>query len=413
MMFWIYVAVLLVIALIIVVIPLLKVEEIQEVSREDQNIIIAKDKLTELKKQLENDEITQDQFTIAKEELENSLALDLENQNSEQLNHGGKWLIILLVIAIPLSSVGLYQKYGKPDLLDPQAKLAELRLQNEKQNQNIENMSVKEILALVKKRLADNPEDAEGWYILGRTFMNLQQFPQAVTAYQRAYDLIGEDPNIMLSLADALAMTKEGAMAGEPEDLVTRALAINPDNEIGLWLAGLSAEQRNDIPTAYGHWSRLLPLLRKDPASYNEIKVMLAQLKVTFPDLPAIPGEESNVVDGVIVKVSISIDESIKAKLNGNEQVFVYAKAVTGPPMPLAAKKYSVAELPITTTLSNADAMMPQLSISTVDAFTVGARVSMSGNPISQKGDYFVEVSPLDKNSELNDIQLVIKKIVE
>ncbi len=408
MMFWILVAVLIVIALAIVIIPLLRADEINEISREEQNIVIAKDKLEDLKEQLENNDFTEEQFEIAKADLENALALDLESQKAKELHDGGKWLIYFLLIALPLASSGLYYKLGKPDLLDPKAKLAEMK----QANQNLENMSISQILELVKKRLKDNPEDGEGWYILGRTFMNVQKYPEAVTAYQRAYDLIGDDPNIILSLADALAMTNEGLMKGEPEQLVQKAIEIDPNNQIGLWLGGLAAEQRNDIPAAYDLWSRLLPILIPDPASYNEIKTMLTQLKGTFPELPPLPFEQIAVAQAQ-VNLSISISPAVRAKLTGNEEVFVYAKAVTGPPMPLAAKKLKVSDLPITVTLSDADAMMPQLKLSSVDAFTVGARVSMSGNPIPQAGDYFMEVSPLSIDSVNDVIELTIEKMVE
>jgi len=203
-------------------------------------------------------------------------------------------------------------------------------------------------------------------------------------------------------------------MIGEPEKLVKKAIEIAPKNEIGLWLGGLAAEQRNDIPRAYELWSQLLPLLAKDPSSYNEIKGMLTQLKGTFPDLPELANVTVDaMVSGAQVQLTISIKDTIRQQLTGNEQVFVYAKAVTGPPMPLAAKKFKVSDLPLTVTLSDADAMMPQLKLSSVDAFTVGARVSMSGNPIPQQGDYYMEVSPLDKNSIDKVIELNIQTLVE
>ncbi len=409
MIFWILVSALILIALVIVVFSLVRVEEFSEISREDQNIAIAKDKLASLNKQLENKELSDAQYTIAKDDLENALALDLENLKVNQLHRGGRWLILILVIALPITSTLIYRELGSPELLDPEAKLVELK----KPTKNIDNMSVTEIVDLVKKRLNENPKDGEGWYILGRTFMNTQKYSEAATAYRKSYELVGDDPNIMLSLADALAMLNDGSMVGEPEQLVNKALALQPENKIALWLGGLAAEQRNEIPTAFKLWKKLLPLLKKDPNSYNEIKVMLTQLKETFPDLPELDFNEVPVIAMTQVHLSISINASIREKLTGNEQVFVYAKAVTGPPMPLAAKKFKVSDLPVKVTLSDADAMMPQLKLSSVDAFTVGARVSLSGNPIPQKGDFFMEVSPLNKDSSKGLIELNIQKIVK
>jgi len=421
MMFQILVAVLILIALIIVILPLWKktVDETKEISREDQNIVIAKAKLAELKQQLESGDIDESQFTIAKDDLESALALDLENQKIVASHQGGRWLIVILVIALPLASSSIYLKLGNPDLLDPEAKLAAVQ----KTTKKAKNMSMTEVVEVIKKRLTENPEDAEGWYILGRTFMSMQKYPEAQTAYKRAYELVGDEPNIMLSLADSIAMTKKGKMTGEPERLVRKALDIEPNNEIALWLAGLAAEQSNRIPEAYGLWSKLLPLLSENPQSYNEIKTMLSEFKDTFPDLPPLPfaqdktelaSQSASTQQAAMmqVKLSISIDPTIREQLSGKEQVFVYAKAVTGPPMPLAARKFKVSDLPVKVTLSDADAMMPQLKLSSVSAFTVGARVSMSGNPIPRKGDFYMEVSPLDKTTIDKEIVLTINKVV-
>jgi len=409
MMFWIFVAVLIVIALIIVIVPLLKVKDFSETSREEQNIAFAKDKLTDLKRLHDSGELSDELFNTGKTELENTLALDLENQVSNQQHQGGRWLIYVLILFIPLASTGIYLKLGNPDLLNPKQKLADMQQQKAP---DIDNLSVEAVIDLVKKRLNKNPNDGEGWYILGRTLMNAKKHKEAVVAYRRSYELIGDEPNLMLSLADAIAMTQDGNMLGEPEKLVQAAIEIEPNNGIGLWLGGLAAEQRNEIPKAYELWSRLLPLLTDDKASYNEINVMLSQLKETFPELPPLPSQHQ-AKPTVMVKLSIDIDESVRKGLNGTEQVFVYAKAVSGPPMPLAAKKLKVSDLPIQLTLSEADAMMPQLTLATVDAFTVGARVSMSGNPIPQKGDFFMEVSPLTKDSLSDVINLTIKQMVE
>ncbi len=409
MTFWILVTVLILLALLFIVVPLLRVKEFDEISREDQNIAIAKDKLADLKIQLETREITEEHYEIARKDLENALALDLDNQKMNQLHQGGRWLIAVLVIALPVSSFLIYRVLGNPDLLDPEAKLAELH----QPAPDIDNMSVAEIIDLVKKRLDTNPNDGEGWYILGRTFMNIQKYPEAVQAYRRAYELVGDELTIMLSLADAIAMTNDGVMTGEPEELVQKVMAIDPNNEIALWLGGLAAEQRNDIPAAFGLWKKLLPLLKSDPKSYDEVKLMLTQLKETFPDLPELDIQENTAMLTTQVHLSVSINAAIRETLTGDEQVFVYAKAVTGPPMPLAARKFKVSDLPVNVTLSDADAMMPQFALSTVDAFTVGARVSLSGNPVSQKGDFFTEVSPLTQESSKGLIELNIHQTVE
>lgn len=405
MLFWTLCGLLVVIALAFLLFPLFKKEEVKELSRDDQNISIAKQNLAKFKQQLASNEITQADFDQQKNQIENALALDLEHSTEAEYKYSGGWLAYVLILFIPIFSVFFYLDRGKPDLLDPQAKMQEMEAL---QTKNLDQMSPKEIIEVVKKRLIINPEDAEGWYVLGRTLMNAQKFEEAVVAYKRSYEILGDDSNIMLSLADAIAMSQGGSMKGEAQDLVEKAIKIEPNNAIGLWLAGLAAEQAGQAERAFELWNRLLPLLNNDPASANEVKTILSDLKLKNPDLPELNFE---VIKTATLTLNITIDESIKDELKGNETVFIYAKALSGPPMPLAAKKLNVADLPASIILTDNDAVMPQLNLSSVSEVTVGARISMSGNPIAQAGDFYSEKSPVSLELLTNPIRIVIKGV--
>lgn len=409
MTFWIILGLLTVVAILFSILPLLRVKQVSEITRDEQNIVIAKEKLAVLDEQLAEKLIDQDEYNAAKQELENSLAIDLENEESNQYNAKGKWLIYVILIFVPVTSFALYWHWGSPDLLNPEQKLAELKKQEQAKDPS--NMSIDDMIAAVKKKLKANPEDGEGWFMLGRTFMAIQKYEEAVTAYKRSYELIDDNATIMLSLADALAMTQKGVMQGEPSDLVKKAIEIEPDNSVGLWLAGLASEQEGDTEQAYNLWSRLLPMLTDDPASAKELKAMLVKLKKENPQFAALPFNPKQATVEHQLTVRVAINDNIKAKLSGNEQVFIYAKAVTGPPMPLAARKMRVSDLPVEVILSDADAMMPQMKLSGFDKVTVGARVSLSGNPIPQSGDYFAEISPVDSSSS-EPISVTIQQLV-
>ena len=194
------------------------------------------------------------------QDLQTSLALDLEREEQNAQQQPGKWAVWLVVVAIPVLSVGLYLKLGEYRVVENPA-LTKARPAAEN---NAANMSIEAMLDRVKQRLRDNPEDAEGWFILGRTLLSMQQIDQAVTAFQRTYDLVGEEPGVMFTLADALALQKDGSMAGEPEKLVARGLEIAPNDPTGLWLSGLAAEQRKDYKTAHARWTSMLPLIADD-----------------------------------------------------------------------------------------------------------------------------------------------------
>ena len=404
MMFWIAVIGLLLVASFILVIPIIKTRpSLAPDDRQQQNIAIAREKKSLLETQLIEGEVSQEEFDSAFLDLQTSLALDLERSEPTEHRHRGNWAIWAVLVILPLLSFGFYFQFGEYRVIENPS-LAQVPARREFAV-SPENMSVEEMVEAVKQRLRDNPEDANGWFILGRTLMSLQKIDQAVTAYQRTYDLVGEDPGVLLSLADALAMQQEGMMAGEPEQLVLRALEISPQEPNGLWLAGLAAEQKQEFALAHDYWTRLLPLIDEDPESIREVRGLIDALEQIDPKL------QSDLVTGAILTLAVSLSEAIQHLASENDSVFVYAKAMNGPPMPLAVKRLSVAELPARITLSDDDAMVASMKLSSFDEIIVGARVSKSGNPVAQVGDLYFEIKGVDTNNLPPELALSISLV--
>ena len=404
MIFWIAAIGLLLLALLILVPPLLRAQVVDKADdRQQQNIDIARDKKNALDFQLAQGELNQEEYDNTLHDLQTALALDLENIESPDLRQQGRWTVWLLAVAIPILSFGLYFQFGEYGVIKNPA-LAEVPSDKQAQTQ-LSNLSIAEVENLIKQRIRKNPEDAEGWFILGKTYMAQQKFDKAITAYQRTYDLVGEEPGVMFSLADALAMQNDGAMQGEPEQLVIRGLEISPQDPTGLWLAGLAAEQRQDYKSAHASWTRLLPLIQDDPASKAEIRELIQVLEQRYPQLTAA------VSGGRVLNLSISLSDSIRQLAAPGDSVFVYAKAMDGPPMPLAVKRLSVRDLPAQVSLSNDDAMIPNMNLSAFARVIVGARVSISGNPVAQPGDLFVESGGIDSSNPPPKIELSIDQV--
>ena len=404
MMFWILVIGLLLLASLILAIPFIGTGLTTASSdRQQQNISIAREKKSLLEKQLSEGEMSQDEFDEAFLDLQTSLALDLEKTETSVFPKGGKWVTIVVLVTLPLACLSLYFQLGEYRVVkDPG--LAKIPVQ-QLSGQAHADMSAEEMTEVIEQRLRDNPEDAQGWFMLGRTLMAQQKFDQAVTAYRRTYDLVGEEPGVIIPLADALAMQSGGKMEGEPEALVLRALEISPQHPTGLWLAGLAAEQRDAFQLAYDYWSRLLPMIQDDPQSEQEVRRLISVLEQRDPSL------QSKVVTGNSLTLIVNLSDEIKHLADENDMVFVYAKAMNGPPMPLAVKRTSVAELPIRITLSDEDAMVAGMKLSSFDQIIVGARVSKSGNPVAQVGDLFVEVKGVDRKNLPPELALSINQV--
>lgn len=404
MIFWIAAIGLLLLALLILVTPLLRAQVADQADdRQQQNIDIARDKKTTLDFQLAQGELSQEEYDNTLLDLETALALDLENIESTDLRRPGNWAVWLIALTVPILSIGLYFQLGEYGVIKNPT-LAQVSAASQVQDQ-LSDLSVEEIEDLIKQRLRKNPEDAEGWFVLGKTYMAQQKFDKAITAYQRTYDLVGEEPGVMFSLADALAMQDEGIMLGEPEQLVKRGLEISPQDPTGLWLSGLAAEQRLDYKSAHAAWTRLLPLIQGDPESKAEISGLIRELEQRNPQLTAA------VSGGSILNLSISLSDNIRQLAVPEDSVFVYARAMDGPPIPLAVKRLSVRDLPAKISLSNDDAMIPNMNLSAFARVIVGARVSKSGNPVAQPGDLFVEHEGIDSGNFPSIIDLSIDKV--
>jgi len=405
MSFWIAVVVLLALALAILLIPLMRtVRGQQSDQRQQQNIQIAREKKQQLETQLKDAEIDQATYDSAYLDLQTSLALELDRSAADSEKTRGKWMAIVVLLAIPAASVSLYLVYGEYRVVEnPQLALAAPRQQTAAAPQ----MSLEEMTAAIKQRLQDNPEDAEGWFMLGRTMMARQQYDQAVTAFQRSNDLLVDEPGIMFALADALAMQNNGNLLGEPEALVQRGLELAPRFPNGLWLAGMAAEQRQDYKAAHRNWSLLLPLIADNQASSREVRGLLATLEERDPQLAKTAAADN----AAGIKLVVDISAELKARASPDTAVFIYAKAMQGPPMPLAVRKLQLSDLPVSLTLSDNDAMMPTMKLSSFDQVIVGARVSSSGNPVAQSGDFYTEREAVDSKNPPAQINLIIDQV--
>ncbi len=432
MIFGALVVLLIVAAIAFLVIPVLKQPtDLDSERREQQNIEIAREKKAQLESQLAEGQLTQQEFDAGIADLEASLALDLERQAKIAENkQAGKWAIWVMIAFVPALSIFMYIKLGSyqvvedPSITDPQRRVAQAAQASGKAP------SMSEMIDRVKQHLRDNPDDERGWFVLGRTMMSMQQYPEAVAALKRSYELDKSEPAVMLALADAIAMQNEGKMAGEPERLVQEALTLSPNELSGLWLAGLAAEQGGRDREAFDYFARLLPMLDDDPQSKQELHAMLVELKNKNPALPEVPElklaaapaapftltappEQTapEASGSASVKLSVALDPALAAKAEPGDLLFIYAKAASGPPMPLAAKRLKASDLPLDVTLGDSDAMIPQMTLSKFDQIIVGARISKTGQPVASAGDLYAESAPFERSSQQGVINLTIDRV--
>ena len=397
--YWIVVSVLLATAFFIIIPPLLKKREIKQADSDQRNISIAQERGKDLKQQLEAGMLTQQQFDEQFNELELTLGDDLGiEQNTDNISSQGKWIVPVIVIVVSLSSVFSYFSLGEPDALIK----AEM-----KPAQHAGNTApdINAMVMQLAERLKQNPDNAKDWMMLGRSFKHLKQYQLAVNSFKKAHALLGDEPEVLLNYADALAMASGGRLAGKASELIFKALEKAPADPMALWLAGSAKVEMQDFTQALIYWHKLEALLPPGSDSHKQVQSLIASVQGQSSTAKAVDNTvvSSKAESAISIDVQVSVSADIQAKVNAGDTVFIYAKALTGPPMPLAIVRKKVSDLPLRVTLNDAMAMMPAMKLSNFKAVKVMARISKSGTAMQQKGDFIgsLELTDLGKGQSV------------
>lgn len=375
--FGIFVALLIAIALCFLLIPLWMKPKMVSSNDSEINIQLAQKKLQALEVDLENNVITQTHYDALKNELMLNLQRDLKQAETIVVDEKkGRWLAIPLAVFVPLLALAIYSVKGDFRAFDEVATQAQMK----------EKPTTADINAMVEKlaqKMKANPNDSEGWIMLARSYKVLKRYPEAVDALRKARELKGDEPEILLQLADVMAMKNGGSLLGEPAELVAKSLDIDANNEMGLWLYGLANAEDGKFNEAIGFWQKLQTHYQPQDADYLEVQKMIDQAREALGESV----ETKTVVNSKGIHLAISLDEKFKTKVNPEDVVFIYAQPADGGKMPLAVVKKQVKDLPLDITLDDSMAMMPAMTISSVENVQVSARISRSGNAIAQSGE--------------------------
>jgi cytochrome c-type biogenesis protein CcmH len=369
-LFWLSSALLALAALGVLLRPLLS-RRGGGVSRDVLNAAVYRDQMRELGADLAAGTLAKPDYERSRRELEGRLLEDVSERPPAAARRAGRGVFIFSAAALPLLALGIYLATGNPGALDPA--------------QREEGVGMPQIEAMVERlsdRLAQNPEDMEGWKMLGKSYTVLGRFPEAVTAYSKAVMRAPRDPQLLADLAEALAMARGQKMKGEPEELVLRALQLDPDNLKALALAGSAAFERNDFRAAARYWERMLPLVPADTEDGRTIQANIDEARSRSKSKPAADNAAAKGVMG-----TVRLAPKLAQKVSPTDTVFIFARAAEGPPMPLAVLRKQVRDLPVKFSLDDGMAMAPGMKLSGFARVIVGARISKTGNAAPQPGD--------------------------
>jgi cytochrome c-type biogenesis protein CcmH len=374
------------IAVACVLVPLLGRRAGAGTAPEAANLAILRDQLAELEADVARGVLAKERYEQARSELQRRVLDEVQGDSKPavQPRPASAWTAAMLAAGIPLGAVVFYLVVGSPSLLLPQRDAG-----HEMTREKVEQM-----VARLADRLEKAPDDPDGWRVLGRSYSVMGRYPEAARAYERAAALVPGDAGLLADYADALAMAQGQSMAGKPLELVNRALAIDPDQWKALALAGTAALERKDYKRAIAYWERLRKVLPADSGMEQSVEASIAEARALAGAKPA-PKAKARAAAGATVTGRVSLAQGLAARAAPTDTVFIFARAASGPPMPLAVLRKQVRDLPLEFTLDDTMAMAPNLKLSDFPEVIVGARVSRSGSATTQSGDLRGQSKPV------------------
>ena len=366
------------------------------VAPDASNVALYRDQLAELERDREQGVLSEEQFEQARSELGQRLLADVPAGADAQSDRvpasaGGAWRFVALA-AIPVVAVLSYLALGVPEAVDGRLAARDAgggagHAQN-----------LAQLVERLAARLEKNPNDVEAWVLLARSRQMLGQPAEAIKALVKAIELEPRAAPLWADLADLIATSANGEWTQPAKDALTRSLSLDPQHPKALWLAGSEAFVRRDYASALAYWEKLAPLTEPGSEVARIIQDNIAEARTLLagagqPAPQAKAGGAPRAAQATTAKDHslqgvVALDPAIAARVQPNDTVFVFARAVEGPKMPLAIRRISVKDLPYTFALDDSAAMAPGMAISAFDRVIVGARVSRSGTAAPKPGDF-------------------------
>ncbi|MFC6300081.1 c-type cytochrome biogenesis protein CcmI [Pseudomonas sp. CCM 7893] len=377
--FWLAAGLLLLVALSFLLIPVLRGRRAQrEEDRTALNVALYQERVAELQTQQDEGVLDAAQLDTGRAEAARELLADTEGVEKPRESRLGKPLPLLAAILVPVLGLGLYLHYGASDKVELTREFSQ------------PPVSMEDMTRRLERAAAAQPDSPEGLYFLGRAYMAQDRSADAAKIFERTVALAGRQPELLGQWAQAQYFADNKQWSPKVQALTDEALKQDPKEVTSLGLLGIAAFEGQRYQEAIDYWNRLLAQL---PPQDNSRAALQGGIDRAAEKLKESGGTVAPVKAQAQMKVRVDLSADIKAKAAPGDSVFIFARAVNGPPAPLAARRVTVADLPITVELGDADAMMPQLKLSNFPEVQLVARISRAGQPTA--GEWIGRSQPL------------------
>jgi len=364
------------------------------------NAAIHRDRLAELERDRSSGTLSDADLVEAREELQRQLLDDTAAAETVAADRVDRRGAIVIALALPLIAVGLYALLGSPAAVLPSAVQAQRA-----------TADMEQAIAKLAAKLEQNPDNAEGWAMLARSYTSMGRWDDAERAYSRLGPNLGNNAELLAEFAEMLVQKNNG-FDDRTRDLIGKALKLEPNNMLALFLGGGDAFAGGRHAEAVALWERLLPQLEPggEDARMVEANIARARERGGVAKAPAgSRGPAKAPPAGKAVSGRVELAPALKDKANPDDVVFIFARAIDGPRMPLAAQRARVADLPVDFMLDDRQAVMPEATISSAQQIRVEVRVSKSGKATPGKGDLTGKSGPVKPGAK--GLRIVIDQV--
>ena len=418
---FVVVAILLTLAVLaLLLVPLLLKQRKQRLGSSSQlSVAVLRDQLNDLEDQRKAGTLDPRMFAEEQAELERRALEDGVAADAAKPYSAGRKLALAAVLGVGLPALvaGLYFVLGSPDAIKPQQEAGPGAAGSP---HSLGPQQIQAMTAKLAERLQANPDDGEGWLMLGRSYTTLGRYPEAAAAFGRATSLLPPNSNLLADYADVMAMAQGRRLSGEPEKIIARALAIDPRHIKSLALMGSAVFERGDFAGAIQQWRIILTLVPPDSPAAQSIGNSIADAQRRMGGVPA----QAGAVPGAVVSApaaagsgaasvsgTITLAPELVGKMPANATLFVFARGTDGSRIPLAMARINSAKLPYSFKLDDSMSMMPTARLSSAKSVVIGARISVSGDAGAKPGDFEGFSTPVSVGA--NDVKVTVGAVVK
>jgi cytochrome c-type biogenesis protein CcmH len=406
-MFWIVILLLSVTASLFVMLPLFfgRATQSETDERQQINLSLYRERIEELESLEDAEALTlearKDLLRDASGEVDVSPVVTQASTNS-------KWMIVAALV-VPVLAVLFYADFGLGRGAITDLHIAEkLRVTDPS-----DRAGYREVAIQLERRANRTPDNNDTWFLLARVYSNLGEFAKAASIYGSLLSKFPEDANLSSYYAETLFVADDRRLTPRVDAALDRALELNPHDLTMLEIKGIAAIGMGDTAAALNWFQRALATGASGQRA-ELIRMAISRLQAPANEAPgSVSGSAGKPESSVQRTISVKVAAGDNVDLPPETIVFVFARAVQGPPAPLAVQKLTLDGLPVVVTLDESMAMMPGMGLANFDKVQIIARISASGGVTLSSGDYEAKSEEIDLTDEITEISLVIRDQVE